>query len=87
MKDSASRDSILADPNAHLENPDILSKPENEDRFKDIIGQSEKMQKVFRIIEKVADSDSTIIIHGESGTGKGLVARAIHQNSHLNFRI
>ena len=53
MKDSASRDSILADPNAHLENPDILSKPENEDRFKDIIGQSEKMQKVFRIIEKV----------------------------------
>jgi len=82
LKDSASRDTILADPNAHLENPDILSKPENKNRFKDIIGQSEKMQKIFRIIEKVADSDSTIIIHGESGTGKGLAARAIHQNSH-----
>ena len=82
MKDSASRDTILADPNAHLENPDILSKPEHENRFKNIIGKSEKMQKIFRIIEKVADSDSTIIIHGESGTGKGLAARAIHQNSH-----
>jgi sigma-54 specific flagellar transcriptional regulator A len=82
LKDSASSDSILADPNAHLENPDVLSKPDNKNRFKDIIGQSEKMQKIFRIIEKVADSDSTIIIHGESGTGKGLVARAIHQNSH-----
>ena len=82
MKDSASRDTILADPNDHLENPDILSTTENENRFKDIIGQSEKMRKIFRIIQKVADSDSTIIIHGESGTGKGLVARAIHQNSH-----
>ena len=82
MKDSASRDTILADPNTHLENPDILSKPEKKNRFKNIIGQSEKMQKIFRIIEKVADSDSTIIIHGESGTGKGLAARAIHQNSH-----
>ena len=77
MKDSASRDTILADPNAHLEKPDILSKPENENRFKNIIGQSEKMQKIFRIIEKVADSDSTIIVHGESGTGKGLAARAM----------
>jgi len=54
LKDSASRDGILADPNAHLENPDILSKPENENKFKDIIGQSEKMQKIFRIIEKIS---------------------------------
>jgi len=51
-------------------------------RFKDIIGQSEKMEEVFRLVENVADSDSTIIINGETGTGKGLVAKAIHRYSH-----
>ncbi len=50
--------------------------------FCNIIGQSQCMQDIFRIIEKVADSDSTIIIQGETGTGKGLVARAIHDKSH-----
>jgi transcriptional regulator with PAS, ATPase and Fis domain len=40
------------------------------------------MQELLRLIEKVADSDSTILILGESGTGKELVARAIHYNSH-----
>ncbi len=50
-------------------------------RFSEIIGYSDRMQEVFRLIEKVADCDSTILINGETGTGKGLVARAIHQNS------
>lgn len=54
------------------------------DNFGHIIGQSEGMVEIFRLIEKVADSDSTIIISGETGTGKGLVAKAIHQNSHRN---
>jgi len=49
--------------------------------FEDIIGCSDKMIKVFRMIEKVADSDSTILIDGETGTGKGLIAKAIHKNS------
>ena len=51
------------------------------EKFGDIIGDSAKMQEIFTLVEKVADSDSTIIIHGESGTGKGLIARAIHKNS------
>ena len=51
------------------------------EKFADIIGNSAKMQEIFTLVEKVADSDSTIIIHGESGTGKGLIARAIHKNS------
>jgi sigma-54 dependent transcriptional regulator, flagellar regulatory protein len=50
--------------------------------FKDMIGQSDRMQKIFHLIRKVADSDSTIIIQGETGTGKGLVAKAIHENSY-----
>ncbi|MCK5485974.1 MAG: sigma-54 factor interaction domain-containing protein, partial [Desulfobacterales bacterium] len=39
------------------------------------------MQQVFHLVEKVADCDSTILITGETGTGKGLVAKAIHENS------
>ena len=46
-----------------------------------IIGQSIEIQEVFRITEKVAASDSTILIYGETGTGKGLTAKAIHINS------
>ncbi len=50
-------------------------------RFEHIIGRSPRMVEIFELIEKVADCDSTILINGETGTGKGLVARAIHQKS------
>jgi len=51
-------------------------------RFPGIVGQSDAMRKAFDLVEKVADSDSNIVVTGETGTGKGLLARAIHQHSH-----
>ncbi len=49
--------------------------------FDGIVGKSEKMQAVFNLVKRVADSDSTILINGETGTGKGLIAKAIHGTS------
>ncbi len=49
--------------------------------FNNIIGKSKKMQEIFALIEKVAPSNSTVVIYGGSGTGKELVAKAIHYNS------
>lgn len=47
----------------------------------DIIGHSKGMQEVFGLISHVADSSTTVLIHGETGTGKELIARALHMNS------
>jgi two-component system response regulator HydG len=49
--------------------------------FQRIIGKSGVMQEISRTLVKVAASDATVMLHGESGTGKGLIARAIHHNS------
>jgi nitrogen regulation protein NR(I) len=49
--------------------------------FEGLIGDSAQMQKVYELIEKVADTDSTIMITGKSGTGKELIAKTIHFNS------
>jgi len=49
--------------------------------FKNIIGQSGVMQEVFKAVEKIVDSNVTVLIQGESGTGKELIARAIHYHS------
>jgi DNA-binding NtrC family response regulator len=54
-------------------------------QFNQIIGTSPQMQDVFKMIERVADTDSTILILGESGTGKELVAKALHFNSRRQF--
>lgn len=62
-----------------------LNHLENEMRsrynFDQVIGRSPAMQRVFKIIERVAPTNSTVLISGRTGTGKELVARAIHYNS------
>jgi transcriptional regulator with PAS, ATPase and Fis domain len=74
----------MADPTSRCKNKVIPIKTQSQVIFKDIIGHGPAMQKIFRIVEKVADSDTTIMLNGETGTGKGLIARAIHRASDRN---
>ncbi len=50
-------------------------------RFSELVGRSQRMQRVFDLVSQAAPTRTTILIQGESGTGKELVARAIHANS------
>lgn len=68
--------------NANLLSLSGISGPSVQIGFQGVVGKSRAMQLVFRLIERVADSDSTILINGETGTGKGLVAKAIHSSSY-----
>lgn len=54
--------------------------------FREIIGTSEKMKRVFELVSKVADTNSNVLILGESGTGKELIARSLHFNSSRSAR-
>ena len=54
---------------------------EDKTRFDNIIGQSQPMQTIFDLIPEIAQSDSSVLITGETGTGKELVAKAIHAKS------
>lgn len=67
--------------NSITKDPDLPVELKHQPVFKDIIGESDKLKEIFQVVEKVSESDSTIIITGESGTGKGLIAKAIHENS------
>ena len=51
------------------------------DKYSDIIGQSQVMSRIFQTIDRVAQTDANVLILGENGTGKELIARAIHRNS------
>lgn len=49
--------------------------------FEEMVGEDERMRKIFELISTIADSDGAVLVQGESGTGKELVARAIHRLS------
>jgi DNA-binding NtrC family response regulator len=59
----------------------LLERVDRELRFENLIGAGPAMRKVFEMIQKVAETDLTVLVRGESGTGKELVAQALHQRS------
>jgi DNA-binding NtrC family response regulator len=63
------------------ENKQLRDRLETRTRFEQMVGQSEPMQRVYDLVEMVAGSDVTVLLTGASGTGKELVARAIHHKS------
>jgi transcriptional regulator with PAS, ATPase and Fis domain len=59
---------------------DLQDELEGRYRFADIIGKSEPMRRLYALLDKLVDSDVTVLVHGENGTGKELIARALHFN-------
>ena len=61
---------------------DVVTEPlSRSDRFGRVLGRSAAMRRVFALLEKVAPSDATILLEGETGTGKSAVAEAVHETS------
>jgi DNA-binding NtrC family response regulator len=76
--------SALEQRRLRSENAYLRSQLEERYRFEGIVGRSQSMRRLFQMLETVAGTPSTILITGETGTGKELVARAIHHNSARN---
>jgi DNA-binding NtrC family response regulator len=74
-------DSALEQRRLKSENAYLRAQLEERYRFEGIIGKSRPMKLLFQLLETVAPTNSTILISGETGTGKEVVARAIHHNS------
>ena len=68
------------------ENAELRSRLESTYRFSNIIGRSPNMENIFRIVESIKDSSSNVLITGETGTGKELLANAIHYTSKRHYR-
>ncbi|MGC2364767.1 MAG: sigma 54-interacting transcriptional regulator, partial [Candidatus Sulfotelmatobacter sp.] len=79
-------DRVRAEERTHNENLALREQIDRDSMFEDIVGSSEALRKVLRQVAKVAPSDSTVLILGETGTGKELVARAIHKRSNRSER-
>ena len=75
-------DRIIEKKKLQRENILIKKKLKEKHRFDDIVGISTCIHEIFEKIDKVSRNDFTVFIQGESGTGKGMVARVIHANSH-----
>ena len=63
------------------ENVRLKQQLEERDRAKQVIGTSPQMKKILELVDNIADSNSTVLIQGASGTGKEVIARLIHQKS------
>jgi DNA-binding NtrC family response regulator len=68
------------------ENRSLRTEPGDRFGFQNIVGETTEMLRVYEQIEKVAPTDSTVVLYGESGTGKELFARAVYERSQRNSR-
>ena len=67
--------------NGQLSPKKTIRKPELKERFGAIIGRSESINAIYRLVDNLQGSSSTVLIQGESGTGKDLIAQTIHRTS------
>ena len=74
-------DRVEAENRTRNENLALREQIDRDSMFEDIVGSSESLRKVLRQVAKVAPTDSTVLVLGETGTGKELIARAIHKRS------
>ena len=74
-------DRVRSEERTRNENLALREQIDRDSMFEDIVGSSEALRKVLRQVDKVAGSDSTVLVLGETGTGKELIARAIHKRS------
>ncbi len=74
-------DSAIEQRRLKSENAYLRAQLEKRDRFEGVVGRGQAMSRLFQLLETVAPTSSTILITGETGTGKEVVARAIHQGS------
>jgi len=74
-------DRVRAEERTRNENLALREQIDRDSMFEDIVGSSDALRKVLQRVSKVASSDSTVLILGETGTGKELIARAIHKRS------
>jgi formate hydrogenlyase transcriptional activator len=74
-------DRVRSEERTRNENLALREQIDRDSMFEDIVGSSEALRKVLRQVDKVAASDSTVLVLGETGTGKELIARAIHKRS------
>jgi len=72
---------FVAEERTRNENLALREQIDRESMFEEIVGSSEALRKVLHQVAKVAPSDSTVLILGDTGTGKELMARAIHKRS------
>ena len=71
----------INEPRLRQENAELRAQLRDRYRFDNVIGQGGSMQQVFQSLELIAPMNSTVLIQGETGTGKELIARTIHHNS------
>src|SRR5271167_1211486 len=74
-------DRVRAEQRTRNENLALREQIDRDSMFEDIVGSSEALRRVLRQVAKLASSDSTVLVLGETGTGKELIARSIHKRS------